>query len=465
MTSQSTIGKRRVPLHKKLAGLALGTVLSLLCLELTLWGLHAAYAPESRGLAELAPQPGERRILCMGDSNTYGMYLESSDSYPGRLQSYLDAAPDSPWRVFNLGYPGQNTAQMRARLAQNLAAYRPEVLVLWGGVNNTWSPAMSHLWDSPDNEPSEGSLLDKSRAFGALRMMFLKGKRISLEGEERRYSKRMTRDGDLTVPGLAGAERGEGLGDVESVDSKTDKVNNNPEKVRRSIGVDLRRIHALCEEHGVALVLGQYWVDLDWIDYRINDPTAAFAKMAGVPVVQLRDRIRALVDTYGFDRILFHDYHAKATGNREVARQVLLTLVREGLVEGAREWGAIPPLEEVLGPSTYARELLTIEVLGRAGDLVDLEMTGPVRSRFAVNVHALVRGGGGGELAARPFAEPPAALTGRFDHDGTVHRTIGLPPVVDASVVGWRVLVTFADGEGATPASANFVDVPLASDR
>ncbi|MCP3917723.1 MAG: hypothetical protein GY711_19440 [bacterium] len=445
--STSTPDQRRVPPRRKLAGLAIGTVLSLATLEGVLWILHALYAPQSRVLAALEPAPGERRILCMGDSNTYGVYLESSDSYPGRLQQYLDAAPDNPWRVFNLGYPGQNTAQMRARLAENLAAYRPEVLILWGGMNNTWSPAMSHLWDSPDAEPTEmrASLLDHSRALGALRMMFLEGKRVTLQADERKYEKSMSRAGDYAVPGLAGADRGEGLGDVESPDSSADEMSYTPEQVRRSIVIDLARIRAICDEHGVVLLLGQYWVDRGWVDTQINAAIDTFVASSGVPLVPLRERIRYLVDVYGFDKIQFRDHHARATGNREVARQMLFALMEHGMLEDRPEWTDVPPLEEHLGPPPVA---LAIERTARAGDLVEVRLTGPVRSRYVIKIEALGRG-----------SERKSPITGHLDSEGEAYRRIQLPPERDDA--GWRLVAHLAgDAEHAVQ-----LDIPYESDR
>ncbi|MEM9381000.1 MAG: GDSL-type esterase/lipase family protein [Planctomycetota bacterium] len=444
--------QRRVPLRRKLAALAIGTVGALLTLEVVLAVLHLMYAPETRELADtLAPAPGERRIVCMGDSNTYGVYLDPQQSYPGRLQQYLDRAEGNPWRVINLGYPGQNTAQMRGRLAQNLDAYRPEVLVLWGGVNNSWSPAMGHLWDHPDEEPEEDQRgwLERSRAFRTLRMMVSDGTLASGRSTGRKYEKQMSRSGDFKVPGVDGAMRGEGLGDIESVDSKTQKKAFAKEDVSKHILTDLRRIKAICDERDIALVLGQYWADFEWIDRHINAPVAQFGKDAGVPVLATRDRMRALVAEHGHMSVLCKDTHANSFGNREVARIVLRTLVESEILESRPEWLDIDEVEAVLG-RPY------LELLGSDGGVLDLEVCAPKRMPFAFDLTALFEGADTDSVEEVPiprrrlaeFTPPPLIAGGIVPPLGARVRQVTLPETDDAeqrlgsegrSLVGWRV--------------------------
>jgi hypothetical protein len=80
-----------------------------------------------------------RRVLCVGDSHTYGAMVAPEESYPGQLQRLLDERAPGEWSVVNLGIPGLNTAQVRARLQAALAAHRPDVVLVWCGVNNAWN--------------------------------------------------------------------------------------------------------------------------------------------------------------------------------------------------------------------------------------------------------------------------------------------------------------------------------------
>lgn len=433
------VGRARVPVRRKLAGLALGTAGSLALFEAVLWAVFFVRAPESRALPELAPRSGERRIVCLGDSNTFGVNLVPELSYPERLQRYLDRAPDNPWRVINLGYPGQNTAQMRARLAENLAAYRPEILVLWGGVNNSWSPAMSYLWEHPDGEPDRPrGLLERSRAYRALRMMVVEG-RLTLDARaERRHLKAMERPGDFAVPGVGDVRRGEGLGDVETVDTERDRARRGRDAVSSSIRTDLRRVLAICGEHGVALVLGCYWNDAAWIDGSVNSAIEGFARENGVPLVPLRERMRALVREYGASRLELGDRHASGTGNREVARQVLLTLIDAGLLERRPSWTSVPPVEEQL-------DAPTLELLGREEGELRVELIGLPDARYLLDVGVVERA----EEGEAPVVSRSSRVKGSLSVRG--HALLRVPAAgSEGAVAGWR-LVARLDGPDLTP--------------
>jgi lysophospholipase L1-like esterase len=61
-----------------------------------------------RGLGRPEPSwtSSGRRVLCVGDSNTYGLHLERSDAYPAVLQRRWSEQPGhAPVEVLNLGVP------------------------------------------------------------------------------------------------------------------------------------------------------------------------------------------------------------------------------------------------------------------------------------------------------------------------------------------------------------------------
>jgi hypothetical protein len=75
----------------------------------------AALSVGPRALAPVA-EGGQRTILCLGDSHTYGVLYTAEQSYPGHLQALLDLRAPSRYRVLNLGLPGMNSAEIAARL-------------------------------------------------------------------------------------------------------------------------------------------------------------------------------------------------------------------------------------------------------------------------------------------------------------------------------------------------------------
>jgi lysophospholipase L1-like esterase len=116
----------------KAAAAAAGLLLALLLAEsgLRLLGLAVRHSR--------APQAGAgARILCVGDSFTYGIGAPKGESYPDHLQRLLDAAYGTgAYAVVNEGVPGQNSSELAARLDYLLAAHRPAALVVLTGANN-----------------------------------------------------------------------------------------------------------------------------------------------------------------------------------------------------------------------------------------------------------------------------------------------------------------------------------------
>jgi len=89
-----------------------------------------------------APRPdeaGNTVILCVGDSHTRGR--AGLENYPAQLERILNERTTRRYRVINLGVPGQNTAEVRARFAHYLDYYRPAIVLHWAGINNFWNRA------------------------------------------------------------------------------------------------------------------------------------------------------------------------------------------------------------------------------------------------------------------------------------------------------------------------------------
>ena len=120
------------------AAIVLGVAAALLLLETGLWAVSVV-APSMLSRVMTAGGPDDAlRVLCVGDSHTYGVMVEREEAYPARLQHHLGAA-GLPARVWNLGIPGQNSRQVLHRLPDYLRRYRPHVLAVFVGTNNGWN--------------------------------------------------------------------------------------------------------------------------------------------------------------------------------------------------------------------------------------------------------------------------------------------------------------------------------------
>ncbi len=115
----------------------LAAILAILALEGALRLCGAAYARIRLRANTVAVSPGQRVVLCIGDSFTFGHGVSSYLSYPAQLQIFLDRRLPNAYRVYNEGESGLNSSQLLERLPFLLRKYRPEILVTMIGNNES----------------------------------------------------------------------------------------------------------------------------------------------------------------------------------------------------------------------------------------------------------------------------------------------------------------------------------------
>lgn len=85
------------------------------------------------------PHPGSFRVVCMGDSSTFGWGVESGEAYPALLEEELHRRhPDRTIEVVNLGVCGYSSFQGRILMDLEARRYEPDVVTLSYGSND-WS--------------------------------------------------------------------------------------------------------------------------------------------------------------------------------------------------------------------------------------------------------------------------------------------------------------------------------------
>jgi lysophospholipase L1-like esterase len=117
----------------------LGVCLSLLFLEAAL-RIGALFV--GRGVLEQSQLVGKWRILALGDSNTYGLYVDKSQAYPKVFEALWNANPDNMSRqveVFNMGFPGMNSSKLVKDFRRMLWTFRPDVVTVMVGANDLWT--------------------------------------------------------------------------------------------------------------------------------------------------------------------------------------------------------------------------------------------------------------------------------------------------------------------------------------
>lgn len=72
------------------------------------------------------------RVVCLGDSFTFGWGVEDDETFPVYLEEALDAAVDQPVDVINCGAPGYNTWQEHQLYKKLMAPLKPDyVIIAW----------------------------------------------------------------------------------------------------------------------------------------------------------------------------------------------------------------------------------------------------------------------------------------------------------------------------------------------
>ncbi len=246
---------------------------------------------------ETAVTFSDHMILCLGDSHTYGVYYSPEESYPGQLQTQLDHRAPGKYRVTNLGVPGMNSSQIRAKIPGWISQYRPQTVIVGAGINN--------VWNTSDTQSSESGV--PARPAGGLRVYRLYRLLVAAIGDTRSSPETFTARPELQRVRLRGAKKG-----VEHHDARTGKVLvrhvGNPRRrfsashASEMLWQDLESIHRITKEQGVRLILLTYSAfPLPGQASRfntfkqLNDTMRRFSREREVDLVDVHDRVSSLL--------------------------------------------------------------------------------------------------------------------------------------------------------------------------
>jgi lysophospholipase L1-like esterase len=98
--------------------------------------------------------PHRYRVLCIGDSITFGFNVDQDDPFPRQLETLLAARwPGHEFEVINAGVPGWSWAQGVRYLVTEGLALEPDVVVMAHGTNDQFYPVtttdLEHLGPPP----------------------------------------------------------------------------------------------------------------------------------------------------------------------------------------------------------------------------------------------------------------------------------------------------------------------------
>lgn len=114
---------------------------------------------------------GERRILVLGDSVTFGWGVDQGEDFPARLEALLREKQGGAWQVINSGVNGYNSEQEAIFFSNEGIHYRPDIVLLVY-VGNDVDPVIKPnavTWRRYPTWPSSlPELLDRARSLSYL---------------------------------------------------------------------------------------------------------------------------------------------------------------------------------------------------------------------------------------------------------------------------------------------------------
>lgn len=234
-------------------------------LEAGLWvagGVARALIRERVSAEE--PQ-GAATLLCLGDSVTFGLGVDTEDAYPALLAATLPG-----WRVVNLGKPGITTLQvaevMEEWLETTRTRGRTRALLLSGFNDCAQLPGL--LFPRARSERPGRDLIQRSRTYRLARQILLRLRPMGL---------------GPGAPGGHGArDAGDDLG-----------------RCAAALNRGLDNVESLCRAADIDLTLLSYPVpaqrvsEAGSINVRVDDLLSAEAAARGLPLVDLRPCMQA----------------------------------------------------------------------------------------------------------------------------------------------------------------------------
>jgi lysophospholipase L1-like esterase len=286
-------------------------LLALLLIEVVLRAGAAWVATTSRRTAG-ASHTGARRVLCLGDSNTYGLYVNGEEAYPALLErDWNRKTPSRQIEVLNLGMPGNNSSRIRNALPRLLATYRPDLVTVMVGVNDWWTvpePVTAH------DAGASSFLWDVSRTY---RLAFMLWRANVTTGSD---------DSAGTMP----SPRGPGPKPTGAKFGWTRHPGGVPEW-EQALRRNLEAIIAEVRRFAVPIVLLTYPAD-EWLYATANQVLRATGEAAGTPLVDLASVVTPLCTPPRCRNLLFPDYHPTSEGHAVSARSLTDALTAAGIV-------------------------------------------------------------------------------------------------------------------------------------
>lgn len=292
-----------------------------------------------------------RRILCLGDSHTFGIWLAKDDAYPARLEALLrQASPTAAWGVLNAGVPGYATGDVLDRLERQVHNGRYDAVVVMAGANDRWKGA--------------------ERASGRPWYENVKVVKLAFLLFRREPPPRVTDVDAVVHPDDVAGRPSEGKPDTATVSlldrsgvpirfeqRTTGELESNAEleaKLSRNYA-EIARMASAAKVQLLFLAYPNGENDLGLA----NRLMGAAARAAGVPYVDLSSTMAEAGKRFQFEELYFSDRHPTALTCELAARVLHAELLARGIAEGRPVpdlWSGLPVAPMRSSPIEFAVE-------------------------------------------------------------------------------------------------------------
>ena len=260
---------------------------------------------------------GNVRVLCLGDSNTYGIWVDRSQAYPPQLEVIWNERIETPkLEVLNLGFPGTNSSRVARELPKMLSTFDPDIVIVMVGVNDFWT-LPTPLVDTPPT-PSPASFLERHSLIFRLYYLFQRG-RIANEPEYHR---------DPNPLRKGAGEHKVRVGDRE-FDMGYAVAPPGSEGDITGLAANLLRIVRQARDAETSLYLMTY-PSRQYYYYLANNVIRGLAKESGTPLINLTAVFLPICPQNECPEQLLPDGHPNPSGYRLVAETILARLAGRG---------------------------------------------------------------------------------------------------------------------------------------
>ena len=264
--------------------------------------------PELRGRSET-----RFRVLCVGDSFTFGYGVSDNDSYPRQLERLLrEGGSERDPEVVNSGVQGYATYHEMDFLESRGLTLQPDAVILAVYYNDLEARPEGSYADRYQKELEQAESTLRHRA-PRLHWAFRNSAALTLANQ----IYRARQHGDANQARQTGGEAAES------------------DAAWRSMEEELRRFKQLSEEHGffplVMVIPVRFQLAAGGAESRYPGEVLAIAERLGLEAIDLRPVLRAALEQ-GIDPYLAWDHHHGPEGNRLLAAAVRERLTRTALL-------------------------------------------------------------------------------------------------------------------------------------